>query len=327
MGTTPGRSAYAVEQCSGGVLVRRVHNDASGLRDNEQKVVFVEDGSGLQAPVSWLRERGLRRRASGLWPRASKGRLLNRDDVARRGACRHAADACAVDGDASALDPDLHSGTCGARNVGEMTPEHEIQASAGVAPVGGKRVQSGLTGGDGALVRHHLANRGFGDRRPHDAHAAVNAFGDAERREALVVRLIPDLDPGAGLREIPDDARRMLGRRAVHRRLALVVHRVDVVPEREGELNGLEDLRLGSRVFARARRCRRRPQSSRPSCHLRWPPADRRRGRRAASCTRHLRSVRPAGTASRPPCSGRSRQPVAASSPVPPCPRRTAPAS
>jgi hypothetical protein len=101
---------------------RRVHHDTGGFIHGEQTVVFVEH---------FERDRFGRHRRS----RRRLGQL-NRDAIPERRPGGHAADGRAVDGDQTACDPRLHARARRVVDIGEMSPQHEIETAARVTAIG-----------------------------------------------------------------------------------------------------------------------------------------------------------------------------------------------
>ena len=81
--------------------------------------------------------------------------------------------------------------------------------------------------------------------------AAVDAGGDVERRPALRIGLVPDVDVGARLGQQRHHAGHVLVGGAVHGGLAVVVDGVQVAAELQRHLDRFEHLRLRAGILAR----------------------------------------------------------------------------
>ena len=92
---------------------RWVHDDTGWLVHGEQTVVFVEH---IERDIFSRHPRSRRRLGQ-----------LNRDAIPERRPGGHAADGRAVDGDQTACDPRLHARACRVVDIGEVSPQDEIE--------------------------------------------------------------------------------------------------------------------------------------------------------------------------------------------------------
>src|SRR5439155_20728865 len=84
-----------------------------------------------------------------------------------------------------------------------------------------------------------------------DVHSHQYALGDLQWRLLRAIRVIPNFDLRAFLGEETYNGWGVLMGCAMHRRVAILVDRIDIATESEHKLHGFHDFSFGSRLFER----------------------------------------------------------------------------